>query len=134
VDGTLPESVSPEGQQADALPVHRPSVEGEPSRPPRRERGGRGRFRDRRPPSGDRAPELAEAGPSSYTSEPYAASAPQPQPASGGSSYGESRPVERQYAIPSAPASAPASLPPLEQQASADARPKKGWWRRIVES
>ena len=129
----------PEGQQGE--PAAEGLVEGQDNRPPRQpqdgqrndrggERGGRGRRPRRR--------DNRHGGQGHYRNHndhENAVGGGSFAPAAAGSNTAQPNfepPVRqsetRHYSPPSA-----SSVPPLSQQASDDSKPKKGWWRRIVE-
>jgi len=93
--------------------------EGTEVRPPREDRGGRGRrprhWRDRRNHNGDNTnSQSQDAANNSYSSS----DAPR-------------RPSDAPRMVPITTTNA--QVPPLAEQASPDAKTKKGWWRRMVE-
>jgi ribonuclease E len=124
----LPQEARPEGEQAF-----------NDNRPPRQDRGERGERGGRRRRGGGGGGRWRE----NRDRNQQNGSAPQgdhAQPQAGGDGNAPSyQPAIVATNEPHKPALPPqagnaAPIPPLSEQAGADTKPKKGWWRRIVES
>ncbi len=148
---SVPENTGNEAAFAAPYPENRP--------PRRNRRGGRGRNRHFSERNQENTNQPAETHASEASAEPASSGAPEERGPRRRSrqwrdrrdrrpDHNQGQHTEQNHPAAAQPQSAPTSaqttlassppvrseIPPLDQQAPHDAKPKKGWWRRIVEA